>query len=249
MNRKNKKKDKNDILLESMLFLFAVLILLGICILLFFKKYDTENKLNIVNYLEYIGSFGGAILSSGVSFIILSLTIIFQRRDIEKQRQIDKNTREEERKQFEKDYNIKIINDKLDNYKNIYLKCINIIQATSSILDTNEEIHECMINNETRRLVIKDETYDYLYKKIIKLADILTEFEFECTLIEEKELPIKYDEILELGALLSKNIPYFSLVKDKDELDSVINKIEDVVEKIAVNIRKESRKLVEEKYK
>lgn len=73
------KKKKNIIVaLEKALFYFTIwIIILSISIILSFKFSKYGNQLFINDYLNFIGSFGGAALSSIISFLILFITIIY----------------------------------------------------------------------------------------------------------------------------------------------------------------------------
>lgn len=63
--------------------------LFAIVLVFLFKSFDKSNEINIVNIFDFAGSFGGAVLGAGTSFIILSITSINQKKDLEEQRDID----------------------------------------------------------------------------------------------------------------------------------------------------------------
>ncbi|MDU3323780.1 hypothetical protein [Clostridium sp.] len=99
VNKDKDEKDtrkKDDRFINGVLWLIGWMILFAIVLSLTFKSFDKANEITIVNAFEFAGSFGGAILGAGVSLIILSITLIRQRRDAEEQREVDKRIRRED---------------------------------------------------------------------------------------------------------------------------------------------------------
>lgn len=100
MLRKENKKEElgkdEDRIINGAFWLIGYMILLALVIGGLFKYYDKSNELNIVNAFEYAGSFGGAVLGAGTSFIILSITSINQKKESKIQRNIDESNRRED---------------------------------------------------------------------------------------------------------------------------------------------------------
>lgn len=79
-------RDKKNLIdgLGKVLFYFIVwIILVAISIIFSFKVSKYGNHLLINDYFNFIGSFGGAALSSIISFFILFITIIYNKSDQE----------------------------------------------------------------------------------------------------------------------------------------------------------------------
>lgn len=72
---KNKKKDLYEEFSSTLIWFLIGLVIICLSIALSFKFSKYGNELKIQDYFAYVGAFGGAILSAGISFFILFITI------------------------------------------------------------------------------------------------------------------------------------------------------------------------------
>ena len=90
--------------------------------------------------LLYYATIGGACITT----IGLCITLYQNAKSLEEQRNIDKNAREEEKERFNNDYKIKLIKQKLNDYKEIYILLNEIVTTANDItnklaINTTEE--------------------------------------------------------------------------------------------------------------
>lgn len=72
---KNKKKDLYEKFGSTLIWFIIGLVIIAASIALTFRFSKYGDELKIQDYFAYAGSFGGAILSAGISFFILFITI------------------------------------------------------------------------------------------------------------------------------------------------------------------------------
>ncbi|MDQ0150048.1 hypothetical protein ACFO6R_08530 [Eubacterium multiforme] len=186
------------------IFLFFIFISFFIPIIFKISKYGYE--LEIKDYFNFAGSFGGAILGGIISLIILKTTLAKQEQQFDKQRKIEDTRREEDRNQFEKqlqhekekfnkEYNIKIINDKVMQYKELHSICSDSLFIIDKI--------QFEVNKINKKVISRDKLTDFLYnsEKIIKnYYKNIYSFIFYSSLLNEEEnkrIIASRDELLE----------------------------------------------------
>lgn len=79
----SKKKNSMDGLGKILLYFTIWIFIFSISILFSFKNSTYGSDLLISDYLNFIGSFGGAALSSVISFLILFITVFYNKSDRE----------------------------------------------------------------------------------------------------------------------------------------------------------------------
>lgn len=173
-------------------FYVGILSIIAVCVAIAFKNSKFGNLLEIKDYFNFAGSFGGAILGGFISLIILKVTLKEQRKQFEEQRKIEDTRREEDRKQFErqleeernrfeKEYNIDLINDKLKSIKEVYKLYVNI----------KIKINDMLLNNYLSGKQITPEEF----RDIIAL---LYEYYITICTIDLSELDEKTENIYEM---------------------------------------------------
>ncbi|MBN1079298.1 hypothetical protein [Clostridium botulinum] len=173
----NNKKKNNDIEIKNKSFEQAVSIFIlyiigiGAFVAIAFRISSYGHELKISDYFNFVGSFGGAILGAIVSFLILYITVIRER-----------NALEQQRKRFEKEYNIKIINDKLNLYKEMY-RIVVVIRYNITFIIT--ELRDNFNNNEV------EEAYNTAW-------DMLKEFRFHSIVNIDKNFCDEYKDLRKL---------------------------------------------------
>ena len=194
MKINNKLKQIINVIMDSLggVFYVGILSIIAVCVAIAFKNSKFGNLLEIKDYFNFAGSFGGAILGGFISLIILKVTLKEQRKQFEEQRKIEDTRREEDRKQFErqleeernrfeKEYNIDLINDKLKSIKEVYKLYVNI----------KIKINDMLLNNYLSGKQITPEEF----RDIIAL---LYEYYITICTIDLSELDEKTENIYEM---------------------------------------------------
>lgn len=173
------KKDKSEEGKLANMILKFVIILSVIALLIAgsFRMSPYGNELKIGDYLSFAGAFGGAILGAMMSLMILTITIKNQKKDLEEQRKIDDDSRDEERKRFERSHNIQIINDKLNFYMELFELTLNLVEEINKIIPRCTQVDKDKIN----------------YRDLLKL---INRFEFLGNQIVDENLYKFYQEII-----------------------------------------------------
>lgn len=188
-NIKNLFKEDEESKLYSRIFLFLIFCAFSIAFI--FRILPYGEQLEIKDYFNFAGAFGGAIIGGFISLIILKVSLKEQKDQFEKQKEIEDTRREEDRKQFErqlkeernrfeKEYNIKLINDKIDQYKNLYLTCQNMISSVMNI-SNKLKIHEYRSVNEENISNIQESIGIFL----TSFTDLTADFVFYSEILNE----------------------------------------------------------------
>ncbi|MDU2106214.1 hypothetical protein [Clostridium sp.] len=179
-NNNNSEKNDNEFI-NSMLWLIGFMILLAIVLGVLFKYFDKGNQLDIINAFDFAGSFGGAVLGAGASLVILSITSINQRKDINDQRDYDKKIREEDFKRYEDERKIQIEKENLVRYKNHYGSVIRVYF-----------IVEDLFNN------IFNDRYEDENKEYKNLRKEFTEIQLTGICIDNEKIKTSYNALIKV---------------------------------------------------
>lgn len=157
-----------------------ILIIVIIPISLNFKIKNTA--ISYDSWLQFYGSIGGALLGGSVTVGGLYFTLRQNSKDLETQRNIDSNARIEDKERFEKEYRIKIINDKLNIYKELYLV----------LKKMNLELFKIVENfkNDTYKLASNK-----IHEDILDYRDMNSQYIFLSSLIDEEQIINKNKDI------------------------------------------------------
>lgn len=194
----------------------------GLSVALVFRFMPYGYTLEIKEYFNFAGSFGGAILGAIVSFLILYVTVIRERSALE-----------EQRKRFEKDYNIKIINDKLELYKEMY-KMVDTIGYNITFIIT--ELREGVNNSDVEK------AYDIA-------IDTLREFRFHTIVNIDQNFFEDYKDLREVIYWFEDAINDYSHKKiDIIECKEKLTICRDILVKTERIITEKALELTEQKY-
>ena len=188
--------------IDSIIFVILLAIIAG-CIALIFKYSKYGFFLEIKDYFNFAGTFGGAILGGLISLIILKTTLESQKEEFENQKNIEDQRREEDAKQFrlqlqeersrfEKQCEITLLNDKLSEYKNVYYSTSELREKIARLyMDIAKGIYDDNLQNlvdDIRGLMICRD------KKIID-GLVIKNSEYK---LQEENIVRKFDEIFSL---------------------------------------------------
>lgn len=132
--------------------------------------------------LVYYGSIFGSCFTGFITAGGLYYTLNQNYKSITKQRQFDTEVMEKHETQFNKDYNLRLINQKLDTYKEIYLVIEEII---NKVVDIRSKVY-------TKGYLGVD---GVIYTDIEKIYEIHNKFVFMSIFITEPDLINYYNEI------------------------------------------------------
>ncbi|NRT90921.1 hypothetical protein [Clostridium beijerinckii] len=179
-----------------------------------FKFSPYGQDLKVSDYLNFIGSFGGAILGAMMSLLILVITINNQKKNMDDQRRIDNNARKEEKERFEKEYKIKIINDKLNIYKDTYyiVKKMNM-----QLVKIGDNLNEKYLNDISS---LRDDILIY--------RELDSQFTFVVNLIDEQAILDEIEKVESIRMYLVKleaSQEHIAKLLNNNEKDGIIGKI------------------------
>lgn len=188
-NIKDLFKEDEESNLYSRIFLF--LICYAFLIALIFRILPYGEQLEIKDYFNFAGSFGGAIIGGFISLVILKITLKEQKEQFEKQKEIEDIRREEDRKQFEKqlehekekfnkEYNIKIINDKIMQYKELYFLCEDILMLINKMTMSSEKYNEEIFNYKEY-----NDFLEFISLKLVDIRSFIIKFKLYVFLLDE----------------------------------------------------------------
>jgi|GEM_PF-2625004 len=182
-NKHEKVTTKLEIVLFVMLFIFlaTVAFLIGIAV----KSNEWKDPITIDNWLIYYGTISGSLIGGFITATGLFFTLKQNSKTILEQRKFDRDAMKKQNEQFEKDYNLRLINQKLNTYKEIFLLVEEVINKAVSInhkVVLDEHLDEW--NAMTKRKGIR---YNHI-KDIEELYELSNKFNFMLVFITEESI-------------------------------------------------------------
>lgn len=191
---------------ESKLYLkiFSMFIFIAIFIPIIFKVSKYGYELEIKDYFNFAGSFGGAIFGGIISLIILKTTLIKQKQ------------------QFDKQHNNELLNDVLNEYKEVYCLTSELREKSTKLyMDINnyiyrdnpkklvDDVREVMVLRDRQYisgLIIKDNKYVIQENKIINLFNEIFDLTNNIDLIKISDKVSYTGELLKIQLNLIKEL-------------------------------------------
>jgi hypothetical protein len=141
--------------------------------------------------LLYYGTIVGACFTGYITAAGLYFTLSQNAKSLAEQRQIDANARAEEKDRFNEDHRIKLINEKLNHYKDIYMIAAETLNKADDIHNKLDLSRYISTSNEgTKKLIEKD-----LLEDLQNLLLIKNKYAF----MSEVYIPKEEKEILDLN--------------------------------------------------
>ncbi len=205
---RKKNKEESNLMLIFTILAVDLIIILPTTINILVRAFSNNLLPDINNTLVYYGTIIGACLTGFITAVGLFFTLNQNAEQLANQRKFDKDAMKEQKELFDKEYNLKLINQKLDTYKEIYLVIEDIINKlvninhnfienkyknhTSNVMRDIESVYETHNKLNFMLIFITEisiiEKYEEAKKQMFKLADITNE------LYENKISLDQYDE-------------------------------------------------------
>ena len=205
LNLNNNKS--NNLNFFKYILIFIIIALVGVALAYLFKISSYGDELEIKDYFNFSGIYAGAVLSGIIALIVLKLTFNYQE------------------KQFKRENNTNIINEKLSSYRDIYL----LMQKLLSILHNIGLMQEEIDKNQLTQYTIE---YISISNELIFLI-----------MIEDNDVLIELKEGLEESCYIITKILY-DLRKNDFNTINIENCIEQLT-KEANKIDEYSREVIE----
>lgn len=231
-------KNKKNINTIIMFVLIFMVILLPIIIYVTVNNLGGSGSFGKDNILLYYASIGGACFTGYITAVGLYFTLQKNSESLAEQRQIDAETRQLEdtkfkaeqeiqKSRFDKQYNIQIINDKLNVYKELFNLRTEIATVISSLKQYAQFGHSIS---------------KYRYDEFFKIAGT---FQFLGSQVSNEELYSKYEEIVNNCYELKDKIDTTTVTKEQVDL---VNKINELLIDFSDSLIIESKNLSKQKY-
>lgn len=131
--RSNKKQEESNLMLIFIIFAVDLIIILPTTLYILIRVFSNYLWPDINNTLVYYGTITGSSLTGFITAVGLFFTLNQNANELQKQRAFDEKARKEEKVNFEKQYNILIINEKLKLYEELFMLRLEIQKFISKI--------------------------------------------------------------------------------------------------------------------